>query len=189
MKQVAKRGTLAPVEQALRRLISRRGMSMSLRQHAVAARWAELVGHRIASHCWPLELRDGVLLVAVADSAWLQQLSFLRAELVVRIKTELPDCELESIRLVAAAQGQGMRPRARLGTARVPEAETFVVPPTERHRAESCAEAELPPLPDDEIRRRIVSARAAQLALQRARPETTQAPASASARPGARGGG
>ncbi|MBK6848872.1 MAG: DUF721 domain-containing protein [Proteobacteria bacterium] len=167
MKQVAKRGVLVPVAQALRRLVSRRGIEMPLRQHAVAARWAELVGARIAAHCWPLDLRDGALTVAVADSSWLHQLSFLRAELVVRIRAKLPDCEVESMRLVAAAQLRRARPDALSGTLRLPDAEKENVSTAQRQQAEARADAELPALPDGELRRHIVSARAAQLAVDR----------------------
>lgn len=166
MRVVAKRGAVVPVEQALRRLVSRRGIAMPLRQHAVAAGWAELVGPRIAAHAWPLELRDGALTVAVSDSAWLQQLSFLRAELVVRLRAKLPDCEVEAIRLVAAARARQARVSAE--TLRLPDAELLIVAPAERDQAERRADAELPSLPDGELRHAIVSARAAQLAADRA---------------------
>lgn len=53
-----------------------------LREARVWEVWQEAVGEQIASRAKPLSFRDGVLTVAVSGSAWLQQLSLMKPEII-----------------------------------------------------------------------------------------------------------
>lgn len=47
--------------------------------------WRDVVGHGVVRRAMPVRLREGVLTVRVASSAWAQQLSMLREDLCRRL--------------------------------------------------------------------------------------------------------
>lgn len=59
-----------------------RGISQEVRAERVAAEWTELVGPKIAARTRPMGIHARVLVVEVASSAWLQELSMLRPTLL-----------------------------------------------------------------------------------------------------------
>jgi len=64
----------------------------------ICRRWEELVGPVIAANSRPVGLKDNLLLVDVASSVWMQQLQFLKAEIIGRINAGLPEAAIEKIR-------------------------------------------------------------------------------------------
>lgn len=56
-----------------------------LREARVWEVWQEAVGEKIASRAKPLSFRDGILTVAVSGSAWLQQLSLMKPEVIQNV--------------------------------------------------------------------------------------------------------
>lgn len=52
----------------------------------IAADWRAVCGDAVARHCAPADLRDGVLSIVVDSPVWMQQLSFLKAELLDRLR-------------------------------------------------------------------------------------------------------
>ena len=50
------------------------GLEQRLQQSQVFYLWADIVGSDIARHAQPVSLRDGMLVVAVDHSTWLEQL-------------------------------------------------------------------------------------------------------------------
>ena len=63
--------------------------------------WDQAVGSAIAGRARPLRLVGGVLTVVVASGPWMQQLSFMKAELRDRINTMLGDDRVREIVLKA----------------------------------------------------------------------------------------
>jgi hypothetical protein len=61
-------------------------------------RWQEIVGDKIARQSQPESLRDGVLEVRVANSAWLHHLRFLERDLRQKLNKELPTLEIKELR-------------------------------------------------------------------------------------------
>lgn len=51
--------------------------------------WEQAVGSRIASHAAPSAFRDGTLTLSVDSAPWMQQLNFLKRELVAKVNAEL----------------------------------------------------------------------------------------------------
>jgi predicted nucleic acid-binding Zn ribbon protein len=51
--------------------------------------WDEAVGKMIAPHAQPSAFRDGKLTVVVDSAPWMQQLSFLKRELIANVNKEL----------------------------------------------------------------------------------------------------
>jgi predicted nucleic acid-binding Zn ribbon protein len=72
-------------------LLDRHGASRELREHRIAARWASIVGPRVAGRTVPDGLAQGVLWVRVQNSAWLHELSFLKAEIAERVNQTVGD--------------------------------------------------------------------------------------------------
>jgi hypothetical protein len=52
----------------------------------VLAEWPRLVGPEVARHAVPVELRRGILWVAVRDGLWATQLAFLKGDLLARLR-------------------------------------------------------------------------------------------------------
>lgn len=75
-----KRSTAAAglVEAILRKY----GVHTAAREHRIVTSWEEIVGPRVGARTWPDGLDQGTLWVRVANSAWLQELAFLRVEIV-----------------------------------------------------------------------------------------------------------
>lgn len=65
-------------------------------------KWEEAVGEPIASRARPRDLIDGVLVLAVANHTWAQELQMLRPELVVRLNRALGKDLVREIQIVNA---------------------------------------------------------------------------------------
>jgi len=70
--------------------------------------WPELVGPRVARHARAVAFRDGTLQVEVEGSAWMQELGYLKRDLVRRINQHLG---AEDVRDVRFTLPHGGRPR------------------------------------------------------------------------------
>lgn len=51
--------------------------------------WEPAVGRRIASHAQPAAFRDGILTLRVDSAPWMQQLTFLKRDLIAKVNAEL----------------------------------------------------------------------------------------------------
>jgi hypothetical protein len=51
--------------------------------------WEQAVGSRIASHAVPAAFRDGTLTLTVDSAPWMQQLTYLKQELIAKLNGEL----------------------------------------------------------------------------------------------------
>ena len=59
-----------------------RGISDAVRAERIVAEWTEMVGPKIAARTRPDGVHDRVLMIEVASSAWLQELTLLRAQIL-----------------------------------------------------------------------------------------------------------
>jgi predicted nucleic acid-binding Zn ribbon protein len=53
--------------------------------------WESAVGSRIASHAVPAAFRDGTLTLTVDSAPWMQQLNYLKRELIEKVNEKLGD--------------------------------------------------------------------------------------------------
>ncbi len=60
--------------------------------------WDQAVGERIAENTVPESMRRGVLFVNVASSVWMQQLHFLKDEILEKVNNELDSTRIKEIR-------------------------------------------------------------------------------------------
>lgn len=71
--------------------LDRRGLTAKVEAASALTEWAERVGPQIAAVTEPLRVADGTLVVGVATSAWMMELTMMKAELMRRLnggKTE-----------------------------------------------------------------------------------------------------
>lgn len=64
----------------------RLGLSAKLVEQRIAREWADIVGEQVAAHTRPESIRGRRLSVLVDHSLWMQQLSFLKPDLLRRIR-------------------------------------------------------------------------------------------------------
>jgi predicted nucleic acid-binding Zn ribbon protein len=77
---------------AMRGLMNQRGWRDKARDTAVLTRWDSLVGPDVATHCTPVSLRDGVLVVAAESTAWATQLRLMSRQILRQLRDQLgPD--------------------------------------------------------------------------------------------------
>src|SRR3954447_5214314 len=73
------------------RMVAERAWDLELRMRGVFARWPELVGTEVGSHCTPESFADGKLVVRADSTAWATQLTLLAPAVVRRLNEELGD--------------------------------------------------------------------------------------------------
>lgn len=72
--------------------------------------WDEVVGPQVARRARPSAIRDGVLTVTVASGPWLQQLTFLKEELIERLNQKVGEALVREIYLKAGNPQRTQRP-------------------------------------------------------------------------------
>lgn len=80
--------------------------AVKARQYQLWSQWTAVVGEALAQHARPLRMRGKTLVVAVDTSAWLQELTLLRPQLLGKIRAHFQAALISDIQLVLdSAQG------------------------------------------------------------------------------------
>ena len=103
----ARRGRVAveSLKNALSRLLQARGLENDLRGWDAVERWSHIVGQRIADHSRAIEYRQGALIVEVDGSAWMQELTVLKRQLMRTLNRELGASAVRELRYVVPRGG------------------------------------------------------------------------------------
>ncbi len=141
-----------PAGVAIAGALAARGLTEELRAHDLVARWDDVVGPRIANRAWPDGLSKRVLWIRVQSSAWLHELTMLRAQLTKTIRDAMGAPPLfDELRLHL-----GGRPRdaGDLLPVTVPKRPRRAVPPPVPATGDHAAaiEAETSAIADDDLR-------------------------------------
>jgi len=83
----------------LGKTLASHGLATRLKEFRVMGRWEKIVGKVIARHAQPSSLRGKKLTVVVDSSAWMQQLSLLKPELLEKLNQGLGAGSLHEITL------------------------------------------------------------------------------------------
>lgn len=94
------------IGRALERFLRRTQLERRVADFQVVAAWKETVGPEVAAQAEAIELRRGVLWVAVSGSVWSQHIAFLKPRILESLRARFPDQGLVDIRCVA----RGRRP-------------------------------------------------------------------------------
>ncbi|MGE0872693.1 MAG: DUF721 domain-containing protein [Kofleriaceae bacterium] len=79
---------------AIADVIALHGISNELRAERLTAEWTELVGARVAQRTRPDGVFDRVLVIEVASSAWLHELTLLKPQLLAGLLSRLGEPRL-----------------------------------------------------------------------------------------------
>lgn len=88
----------APLASTLKNLMKQSVSAGELAKAHVLGRWEAIVGADVASHCQPISLVDGILLVQAESTAWATQLRMLSPQLIARINGEVGSGTVTRIR-------------------------------------------------------------------------------------------
>ena len=81
----------------VREISQRHGFAARLGEYRLQQQWGEIAGTFVASHTWPTRIRFHTLYVAVENSVWLHQLTYLKATLLEKIQSEMKEITLQDI--------------------------------------------------------------------------------------------
>ncbi len=73
-------------------------------QYALWERWEELVGSTVAKNARPSSWRNQTLIIKVINHVWIQELQFLRNELLEKIRGAFPSLVMKNIRFELGAE-------------------------------------------------------------------------------------
>jgi len=73
----------------LPQVVERLGLTWGLRCQEVLALWPAVVGKQINRKTQTLDIENGILQVRVADSTWMQELFFLKPEIIKKLNREI----------------------------------------------------------------------------------------------------
>lgn len=99
----ARKGRGGPAEsvgQVMPRLLRRLKLDGRIREHQGVIGWREAVGETVARRTETLAIRRGTLWVAVESSAWLQELSARRKEILDRLAVHAGRGTIRDVRFV-----------------------------------------------------------------------------------------
>jgi predicted nucleic acid-binding Zn ribbon protein len=91
-----------PLGDLMSRFLDRSGLAPKVEAAGAVAEWPKLVGPQIAAVTRALRVSDGVLLVAVANSAWMNELNLMRAELMRRVNAGRGEGRIRTLVFVMA---------------------------------------------------------------------------------------
>jgi predicted nucleic acid-binding Zn ribbon protein len=90
---------------ALSRLLREHGLERPLQGWRAVDGWAEWVGARIARHTRAVGFRDGTLIVEVEGSAWMQELGFLKREIIRTLNERVGASVVQDVRFTVPRGG------------------------------------------------------------------------------------
>ena len=128
-------------------LFSGKPLGTRLRESAIWRVWDQAVGQPIASKARPAAFREGTLTVIVSSAPWMQQLGFLKRQMIEAVNKALGEELVTEIYLKA---GRVSPPPPSL---RPPRRPARHLTPEERARIEQEASA----IPDEELRAAFIS--------------------------------
>ncbi len=149
-----------PASSLVDQVLRAHGAHAAVREHRLVTGWIDIVGERVAQRAWPSGLQKGVLWVRVANSAWMQELSFLR-EAIARAADDYlgPPPLVREVRLHLPGKGEPQNDSEDVVAALARRKRPKKVPPPPRPvpGAETLVriDAETDAVKDDELRESI----------------------------------
>lgn len=88
------------VGEILAQLFGRKEYRTKSAQYQLWECWGEIVGAQIAAQAQPLRMQGTTLIVGVTSSTWLQELTYLRPELLAKIQLRIDPTLIRELRFV-----------------------------------------------------------------------------------------
>ncbi len=93
-------GKPSRVSDILTAILTDRGWGGALKEHKVFAVWDETVGSKISDNTRPVRINRGVLVVAVSNPVWTQELSLMKDTIIQRLNDRLGEVIIRDIRFI-----------------------------------------------------------------------------------------
>ena len=87
-----------PVRSVLDETLRALGIDAPIKNYSLFGAWKEIVGETIALQSQPRSLRNQILFVDVSHSTWIQQLQFLKPQLLEKLNAFLGKSQIKDIR-------------------------------------------------------------------------------------------
>lgn len=84
-KRRRRKGVTVKAEDILGKVLARYGIEHDLKRYSFVTNWDDIVGNEVAKRCRPDSIRGNTLYIAVNDSIWAQELSFMSNDILVRV--------------------------------------------------------------------------------------------------------
>jgi predicted nucleic acid-binding Zn ribbon protein len=81
----------ASANQILQHIIEQYGLQGPMAEHYLKQHWANVVGEQIAAHTQPVQIRFHKLYLSIDSPPWMQELAFLKSELLEKINAALTE--------------------------------------------------------------------------------------------------
>jgi len=81
----------ASANQVLQLIIEQYGLQGPMAEHHLKQHWVKIVGEQIATHTQPVQIRFHKLYLSIDSPSWMQELAFLKSELLEKINGALTE--------------------------------------------------------------------------------------------------
>ena len=100
MRRRKQQAQLQPIGDVLFPLLKKRGLTSKIEENALLKLWPRAVGPQIASKTKPDSLRNGTLFVKTVSSVWVQQLHFVKDDILDKLNQLYEKSAIKEIRFV-----------------------------------------------------------------------------------------
>ena len=87
-----------PIHSILEKTLKGLEIDLPIKTYSIWGAWSEIVGESIARQTQPRSIRNRILFVDVSHSTWIQQLQFLKPNLLEKINRFLGETPIQDIR-------------------------------------------------------------------------------------------
>lgn len=94
------------IENVLKKVLGNLGWNAGMSAGRVLEEWDDIVGERLATHCRPVSLEDGVLVVSASSSAWASQLRMLSPQLITTIEEHVGAHVISELKVTGPAAAE-----------------------------------------------------------------------------------
>ena len=91
-------GTPEQIESILERVFTPLDLGMKVKQYQIWEVWDTVVGEAIARQAQPQQVRNMILWISVSSSTWMQQLEFMKKQIVKRLNEHIGEEVIKDIR-------------------------------------------------------------------------------------------
>lgn len=87
-----------PIHSILENTLKSLEIDVPIKTYSIIGAWREIVGETLADHTQPRRIRNQILFIDVIHPTWMQQLQFLKSDLLKKVNTFLGEPLLQDIR-------------------------------------------------------------------------------------------
>jgi len=86
------------VDSILERTLSKLNLGIKVKQYQIWEVWDSVVGEHIARQAQPYQIRNMILWITVSSSTWMQQLEFMKQQIIDRLNERIGEKVIKDIR-------------------------------------------------------------------------------------------